>query len=810
MKKESQIMPAVMPPPGGMLPGSPMGAMPSMGEQPVDLESMAIQQVSDIINNKFSYLASGLKNIEVISKDENKGHFLLVATIENQNGTFYMPIFIIGGEIKPLNMLYSKKNGMFIPNSKEWLQLNEVSTMPQLGEAAKQPSTMYTDVDIRPIMIPPTTGRYSYASMPDDEYAFPNLVRMLDSKGKQKLLDFFEKNADIAEAAFNVYGKDLEDALRTDYIETNEKIADYVARKNLDNKPIEVFKQYDDKFKKEYSDNLVFWYNKLVNDGYVVKDKRDPSSLNTTITIEEPTWLITANEPGFYRIWCEGKGIQDVMVIRNLTATEYKTKPSAIAEKQFTYRHSKVKNVGYYSNEEPLFDDAIRASATIPYIILFDDGTVIYTDKAPLAIKKLSLNDIRPDGIIAKAIKSGSNIEEILDKGLRKDADYLFLNITSRGIKAFTYVRTFKDTIVKDKEGITFRSPSTTFYYPFDNPYNDFAVLKEGKQVLVVLPRNVRIIEVNSKSNDSLYKPIDDPDFFKRQYESLMRQIGARKEVITKDDNVPRGDAIIKAAEYLGISIPEAEDLFDKVAEEGVVTVFVVSPYESQILREVVNDIFNGTGEYFNKIAQMDAFYDMLKLAQQQVAMMSPDAMQQANAMQMVPPQMMMQQPSPQDMMGIIDAYIQSLGDNYKDIAAKVEEIQKMIMLLSDIKANIASQLQMEAKQTPVEQQIRDAASIGKSSLDAALSYYIGMSGDLEGNVNIYMPILLKAIDSTAKILINIYNDSEALQQKLGPVKAQEVEDKTRKVFENLGKYYLYLKTNLLLDQYTNLIGNVK
>jgi hypothetical protein len=807
MKKESQIMPAVMPPPIGMSPGGPMGAMPPMEGQPIDLESMAIQQVSDIINNKFSYLANGLKNIEVISKDENKGHFLLIATIENQNGIFYMPIFIIGGEIKPLNMLYSKKSGMFIPNSKEWLQLNEVSTMPQLGEAAKQPSTMYTDVDIRPIMIPPTTGRYSYASMPDDEYAFPNLVRMLNNKGKQKLLDFFEKNADIAEAAFNTYGKDLEDALRSDYVETNKKIADYVERKQLDNKPIEVFTQYDNRFKKEYSNNLVFWYNKLINDGYVVKDNRDPSNLNTTITIEEPTWLITANEPGFYRIWCEGKGIQDVMVIQNLVTTAYKTKPSAVPERQSTYRHSKVKNVGYYSDEEPLVDGI---GSTAPYIILFDDGTVIYTNKAPLAIKKLSLSDINPDGVIAETIKSGSNIEKAIDKGLKKDAEYLFLNITSRGIKAFRFVRTFRDAIVKDKEGLTLRGPSVIFYYPFDNPYNDFAVLKEEKQTLIVLPRNVKIIEINSKSNDSLYRPIDNPDFFKRQYESLMRQIGARKEIITKDDTAPRGDSVVKAAEYLGISIQEAEDLFDKVAEEGVVTVFVVSPYESQVLREIVDDIFNGTGEYFNKIAQMDAFYDMLKIAQQQVAMMSPDAMQQANAMQMIPPQMMMQQPSPQDMMSIIDGYIQSLGDNYKDVAAKVEEIQKMIMLLSDIKANIAAQLQMEANQTPVEQQIRDAASIGKSSLDAALSYYIGMSGDLEGNVNIYMPILLKAIDSTAKILINIYNDSEALQRKIGPVKAQEVEDKTRKVFENLGKYYLYLKTNLLLDQYTNLMGNIK
>jgi hypothetical protein len=628
---------------------------------------------------------------------------------------------------------------------------------------------------------------------------------MLDNKGKQKLLDFFEKNADIAEAAFNTYGKDLEDALRTDYVETNRKVADYVDRKQLNNKPIEVFKQYDDKFRKEYADNLVFWYNKLVNDGYVVKDKRDPSSLNTTITLEEPTWLVTANEPGFYRIWCEGKGIQDVLVIRNLSFAKYKTKPTAITEKQQSYRHNKYKNVASYDEDEPL----ASGKGWSPYIILFDDGFAIYVNEAPLAIKKLTLKDLSPDGAIIKAIKPGSNVEDVVKKGIDRNKSYLFLNVTSRDIKALDFGSPRYTSIVKDKEGIVFNGVFISYYYPFDNPYNDFVVLDDKK--VVVLPRNVKIIEINTMGkNYDLYRPIYNPDFFKRQYESLMRQIGVRKEIISRDDNIPKEDSVVKAAEYLGISIQEAEDLLDKVAEEGMVTVFVVSPYESQILREIVDDMFNGTGEYFNKIAQMDAFYDMLKLAQQQVAMMSPDAMQQANALQMIPPQMMAQQPSPQDMMGIIDTYIQSLGNNYKDIAAKVEEIQKMIMLLSDIKANIAAQLQMEANQTPIEQQIRDAASVDKSSLDAALSYYIGMSGDLEGNVNIYMPILLRAIDSTAKILINIYNDSESLQQKLGPVKAQEVEDKTRKVFENLGKYYLYLKTNLLLDQYTNLIGNVK
>jgi len=803
MNKHSQMMPTTAPPmmpQGGMM--GMQGAMPPDAQQ-VDMESMAIQQVSDIINNKFSYLANGLKNIEVMSKDENKGHFLLVATIEDQNGTFYMPIFIVGGEIKPMNMLYSKKNGMFIPNNKEWLQLNEVASMPQLGEAAKQPSTMYTDVDIRPVMIPPTTGRYSYASMPDEEYIFPNIVRMMDSKGKQRVIDFFDKNADIAEAAFNTYGKDLEDALKTDYIETNKKVADYVARKNLDNKPIEVFTQYDDKFKKEYSNNLVFWYNKLVNDGYVVKDNRDPSNLNTAITVEEPTWLVTANEPGFYRIWCEGKGIQDVLVIRNLSFAKYKTKPMAIAEKQQPYRHDKYKNVALYDEDEPL----TSSKDWSPYIILFDSGFAIYVNEAPLAIKKLTLKDLSPDGAIIKAIKPGSNVEDVVKNGINRDKSYLFLNVTSRDIKALDFNSPRHTSIVKDKEGITFNGALISYYYPFDNPYNDFVVLDNRKEV--ILPRNVKIIEINNMGKDyDLYRPIYNPDFFKRQYESLMRQIGAKKEIITSGDNSSKLEVVPKAAEYFGISIEDAEKLFDKVAEEGEISVFIVNPYELETIRGIVNDMFNGTGEYFNKIAQMDAFYDMLKLAQQQAAMMDPQAVQQANAMQMMPPQMA--QPSAQDMMSIIDGYIQELGQNYKDVASKVEEMQKMIMMLSDIKANMAAQLQMEANQTPMEQQIRDAASVSKGGLDSALSYYMGMSGDLEGNVTMYMPNMLKTIDSIAKILINIYNDNEALQQKLGPVKAQEVEDKTRKVFENLGKYYLYLKTNLLLDQYTNLIGNVK
>jgi hypothetical protein len=67
-------------------------------------------------------------------------------------------------QLKPLDILYIRDLNLFLPLTKEWLDEIGKMSLGELGHGTIPPQTVQSDVDIRNLVVPPTTGRYSYAS----------------------------------------------------------------------------------------------------------------------------------------------------------------------------------------------------------------------------------------------------------------------------------------------------------------------------------------------------------------------------------------------------------------------------------------------------------------------------------------------------------------------------------------------------------------------------------------------------------------------------------------------------------------------
>jgi hypothetical protein len=122
------------------------------------------QMAYNVLLSKLPNVAPDVVTFKVLETDHEEGSGVGAFVIIRRGQTLYIPVVMADNQIKPLDILYYKDLNAFMPLSKEWLEELDKQSMGELGKGVTPPKTMPTDVDIRNTVVPPTTGRYSYAA----------------------------------------------------------------------------------------------------------------------------------------------------------------------------------------------------------------------------------------------------------------------------------------------------------------------------------------------------------------------------------------------------------------------------------------------------------------------------------------------------------------------------------------------------------------------------------------------------------------------------------------------------------------------
>lgn len=110
----------------------------------------------DVINNVVTF--------KILDSDIDAGTAVGAFVAEAEGEFLYIPAVLSDNQLKPFDMMYVKSKDIFLPLSAEWMEEIQKGALASLGQGADLPDTVATDVDIRNLIVPPTTGRYSYAS----------------------------------------------------------------------------------------------------------------------------------------------------------------------------------------------------------------------------------------------------------------------------------------------------------------------------------------------------------------------------------------------------------------------------------------------------------------------------------------------------------------------------------------------------------------------------------------------------------------------------------------------------------------------
>lgn len=118
----------------------------------------------NLLSSRMPDLMQDVVTFKVLDVDIDQGTGTGAFVVLRSGAPLYVPVVMCDNAIKPLEIFYHKASNVFLPLTKGWLDEIDKNALTALGGGVKTPETLYTDVDIRNVVVPPITGRFSYAA----------------------------------------------------------------------------------------------------------------------------------------------------------------------------------------------------------------------------------------------------------------------------------------------------------------------------------------------------------------------------------------------------------------------------------------------------------------------------------------------------------------------------------------------------------------------------------------------------------------------------------------------------------------------
>lgn len=798
-----------------------------------DQESALFEQgFSDMAYNLLSArmpdLIEGVVTFKIIQTDLEKG-LGIGAFIIMRNGTpIYVPVVMSDNAVKPLDLFYHKASNMFMPLTKGWLEEVDKNSIGVMGDGVKTPETLYTDVDLRNVVVPPITGRFSYAAwVPKAMYdvsrvcSLENLensqkhanahgemllqaLRKAPNRVKQAFQKFLEKNPRTMKQAAAVYTVSaLAEALRPrlEKVAAKQQYGGALWIADKDTTPSEFRRVFGDKAGEAYAGVRL--------KGYAAKDDRP---FHSVAVQEQPYARWTEpDHPGVYTLYtAEGRETPAFVVPNAIDIFDeghrYAPRPlipGRIPAADRTYPYGRPDQNEHRQE---------RRYTAKRYIAVFGNGDYILTDTL---VGQASIAD---------------DLTGPLHKQLFSDVDG-----TPRPGKGF-FVR---------QKGSTFQSTVPVKIVSISTDANGVRRIKAtdphgyGDKSIVTDTSNPYGTLWQTKGTDMVYLP---PDFIwvplkeqqsERGYHrsahdlqacisSALSSVGARKVAI-KDAGarqfsvdgkraMDRVSALRALAGDYNLRVEDADALLEKAASDKTARAWVVTG--EQLARAQIkvgqdeaappqqppappSPVELAAMEMDQSIQQ-----EMVKLTEKQQMLASllqrsseiaggasPSASAQVQAMGAPPPgQGMPPGMDPNAMQGVPPGMdpnaMQGMPPGMDPNAAPPPNA----MMPSD--GPNAATLPQEISPQFLDQ----AAQLNANDVfDAAAVASLALSPELHGVVGQYLPTLEQAVDNLARVMLTLWMQENELRPQIGETTFSGLENSLKTTFKGLGDLVLRL-----------------
>jgi hypothetical protein len=260
---------------------------------------LAYQQLQDKLGNLLPYLIG----FETVNKSDDGSKALGVFGFRSNNGQIlYVPVFFINGSVKGLDLLYSKNHSQFYPLNEDFADMFLKDDSSGLGEASQETrESIQKDMptqDMRDIVRPPRTGKYTYASVKADESPLLDFVRHSGRNVKKAFYNMMSNSPAYMQELLKFYPMDkiAESVAGMDVVSPGKdyrKDSDIIPSKSDD---IEVIEPKSPKAK----DLSLSQKETLLTQGYIIIDKRPDQKKSQFGVMKFVEKFGNPNDTGFY------------------------------------------------------------------------------------------------------------------------------------------------------------------------------------------------------------------------------------------------------------------------------------------------------------------------------------------------------------------------------------------------------------------------------------------------------------------------------------------------------------------------------
>lgn len=329
---------------------------------------------------------------KVIDADIDQGTGVGAFVVLRNGAPIYVPVVMCDNAIKPLEIFYHKTSNVFLPLTKGWLDETDKNSLGALGGGVKTPETLYTDVDIRNVVVPPITGRFSYAAwMPkalvdvarvcskenlekvaEAQTVLPSFLEQLPNRAKTAVVALLNKRPSLMQQLAAMYGVSKVAAAlapREEKVAAKQLTGGALWIADKDTTPSDFNRVFGDKSGEAYAGVRL--------KGYAARDTRKKH--NVLVTEQPFDQWVEPNQPGVYVLFDSSSKEHPAFVMPNPVdifddGNKYTDKPRIPAH---TPKADRTYPVGR-PEDRPLLR---RGFGAHKYLAVFGDGSYITPDK---------------------------------------------------------------------------------------------------------------------------------------------------------------------------------------------------------------------------------------------------------------------------------------------------------------------------------------------------------------------------------------------------------------------------------------------
>ena len=771
------------------------------------------QMAQNVLTSKFPDLLEQVVTFKVLSSDLDTGSAVGAFIIDQNGTTVHVPTILANNQIKPLEIMYIPDKDLFLPLQRPWMEQIDHLGLNTMGSGVKPPKTLATDIDIRNLVVPPSSGRVAYASY----------------EPGQKLAEFLERSPNYVKKAFQLVLENYPGILKFAYERLNLEdwmiaLKPYTEKTAaaLPNAYILTVNDGPERFREVFGKEAGAAFQKAAAHGYVVKDNRPYVKL--AVQTEEPLWSHEAKAPGFYRLCLADGGTVDAAAVPNplpLVSPLRYGKTMGATPLPDPYTEQNKPEAGKEVVGKP------RDGGPKPkYLIITADHKFSVTTHAPIG-EMLAEQDVAP--ALLNMLKGENGLGAGYGTFVRYEAGKLSamdpfrvanVSTDSKGVR-----RIKTDTIVPDAD-----APA-------------------GPRYIVTDPNSAIRQVVSPKESNVTYVPTTFK-FIRGEYGDASRFAESAEVRLRANSLLSKvGSVLVKVADVGGDMVSIGG--MDAVTKLGALHLLIHGLHlrEKDAVSVLEKTAANGSHDFYvvNPASLFHVKREWDKTAQ---GMMLPPP----GAMGGMPPEMAggMMPPAPPDPVAIA---VTEIGSQLTDQAAAVAEqlaeqqrdLSNQLKVLDAVqqRAQEVAMGQMgagteappEVAGPPVGAQVAPPGAMPPGAMPPEAMPPGGMEGpasaemmadqaapmmgeaaaledpeafeataigslasnpDLRGLVADYMPTLETALDNLARILTSLWIEEDKFRAELGENDYAIIEDKLRMVFNNLGSLVLKINQTVL------------